>query len=285
MRSKHALRTRPLMPGFGVEILDVDVAQADAAMRAEIVALFRHHGAVLMRQQRLEPHAQVEFTNCFGPCEDNDRVEYVLPECPKIYVISNKIVNGRAIGEYDAGIGWHTDLSNWPRPALCTMLHALEVPPEGSDTLIADLCAVWKALPERQRRRLHGLRVHHSYIDALTKRGVPISDHMRAILPYDVFHPLVRRHADDGRESLWLSNPVKGIKGMSEPEGRALMQELIEFATQAQFVYRHKWTVGDILVWDDRCTLHSGTPFDKQKYVRLMHRTWVRGEVPIGADV
>ncbi len=274
------LQTRPLKDNFGVEILDVDVTTADAATLAEVVATFHRHGAIVLRDQNLSPADQVAFTALFGEPEDNVRKEFVIEEEPKVYIISNKVVNGRVIGEMAAGIGWHTDLAYSPRPALCTILHAREVPAEGSDTLLADLCAAWEELPEERKRDIDGRRVHHSFIDSMRKRGLSVTPEQRAAM-IDVFHPIVRRHAADGRKSLWLSSLISGISGMEEPEAQVLMKELLDFATQEKFIYRHEWKVGDILVWDDRCTLHTGTKFDTEKYIRLVHRTWVRGEVPL----
>jgi taurine dioxygenase len=97
----------------------------------------------------------------------------------------------------------------------------------------------------------------------------------------DVFHPLVRTHPSDGRKALFVSTgTVKGVVGMPNPEGLELMDELIEFATQDEFVFRHKWRVGDVLMWDNRCTLHTGTLYDDTKYFRVMHRLWVKGDKP-----
>ena len=124
--------------------------------------------------------------------------------------------------------------------------------------------------------------MHHSYANLAARSNRTLTEEERRDYP-DVFHPLVRRHPADGRKALWgLSTTTpNGIVDMPNPDGKELIRELMEFATQDQFVYRHKWQVGDILVWDNRCTLHRGTPFDKGKYIRLVHRTWVRGEEPV----
>ena len=280
MAATKAFETRPLMPGFGVEILGVDVTSADRETLAEVVATFNRSGAILLRAQSLDRPQQLAFTALFGLPADSMRTDYIDPEYPKIYVISNKVIDGRVVGEYDAGIGWHTDMATAERPALCTILYAAEVPDEGSDTLIADMCAAWDALPEARRQQLAGLVVHPSFVNSLKKRGLKVSEAQRAKHP-DVFHPLVRRHAADGRKSLWVGSIVEGIVGMPNPEGTDLVQELMEFGTQDRFVYRHKWQVGDVLVWDCRCTLHTGTHFDRDKYVRLVYRTWVQGEAPV----
>jgi taurine dioxygenase len=269
------------MPNFGVEILDVDIAAADSKTLSEVAMLLFRHGAILLRDQSLSQVAQLEFTKVFGDPAANDYPEWCDPDYPEVYVISNKIVNGRKIGDPAAGLNWHTDMNYHRNPALCTMLYALEVPGEGSDTLLADMCAAWNALPEGRQKQLDGLMAQHSFSKLMEKRGRQASKEQLEALP-DVIHPLIRRHIHDGRKSLSLSSTlvIRGIVGMSEADALNLIDELIEFATREEFVYRHRWRVGDILVWDNRCTLHRGTPFDMENEVRHVHRTWVRGEVP-----
>ena len=272
--------TRPLTPTFGVEIVGVDVAHADSNLLSDVLATFHRSGVMVLRNQSLTRRALVDFTRMFGPLAENPRGEFADPDQPEIYVISNKIVDGRVIGEYDAGIGWHTDLAIEQRPALCTILYALEVPQEGSDTLIADMCAAYEELPETIKRQIEGRRVHHSFVGSLRRRGHALTDQQLKTKP-DVFHPVVRRHPADGRKSIWASLNAEGIVGMPEPEGRNLLAELVAFATQDRFVYRHKWERGDILVWDDRCTMHTGTHFDKERFTRHVLRTMVRGGMPV----
>jgi len=163
------------------------------------------------------------------------------------------------------------------------MLYAVEVPPEGSDTLLADLCAAYDALPDARKKELNRLVLHHSYKHLMENRvhnGMKLSKELQDENP-DVFHPLIRTHPMDGRQALWISSgTVKDIVGMPNDEAMALVDELVEWATQEQFVFRHKWQVGDVLIWDNRCTLHTGTLYDDTKHFRLMHRLWVRGEKP-----
>lgn len=275
------LNTRPLIPEFGIEILDVEVHSADQHTLRAIESALGHHGAILLRGQSLSARDQLRFTSAFGTPAPNPRKEYVVPEVPEIFVISNRVVNGRFIGESEAGTAWHTDLNYARCPAAYTFLHAIEVPAEGSDTLLADTCAAYRCLPAERREQLQGLTVHHSYANLAIRAKRELTEEERRDYP-DVFHPLVRTHPADGRKTLWglSATTPNGIVGMPQPDGKALIQELLAFATQERFVYRHRWQAGDILVWDNRCTLHTGTPFDKQKYIRTMHRSWVMGEVP-----
>jgi taurine dioxygenase len=279
MRGSETLEVRPLATDFGVEVTGVDLAASGPEAHAAIVDLFNRHGAVVVRGQALTPQAQLAVTRAFGTPETNQRLEFTLPGLPEVYVLSNKVVDGRRIGDVDAGQGWHTDASYLERPALCTLLHALEVPAEGSDTLLADLCAAWNALPPERRSALDGLQVLHSWRALMALKGIVLPPDDDAIP--DVVHPLVRRHPADGRRALWVSTgTTRGVVGMDNPAGLDLLRELVDFATQDRFVYRHKWRVGDLLIWDNRCTLHTGTRFDVSRYERLVHRTWVTGDRP-----
>lgn len=277
MDASPLFTTRPLTSGFGVEVSGIDLASAGPQAHRAVAETFNRHGVMVVRDQHLSPQQQLDFTRAFGTPETNQRLEFTLPGLPEVYVLSNKVVDGRKIGDVDAGQGWHTDASYLERPALCTLLHALEVPAEGSDTLLADLCAAWNALPAERQAELDGLQVQHSWRALMELKGVPVGDDA---MP-DVVHPLVRRHPADGRKALWVSTgTTRGIVGMANPQGLDLLKALVDFATEDRFVYRHKWRVGDILIWDNRCTLHTGTRFDVTRYERLVHRTWVTGERP-----
>lgn len=273
------MELRPLAGDFGLEVRGVDLATGGPALHEVIVGLFNLHGVLVIRDQRLSPEAHLEFTRAFGEPETNQRLEFTLPGLPEVYVLSNKLRDGRKIGDVDAGQGWHTDASYLARPAMCTMLYAIEVPDEGSDTLLADLCAAWEALPADRQAALDGLQVQHSWRALMELKGIALAPEDDSIP--DVVHPMVRRHPADGRKALWISTgTTRGIVGMPEPEARALLAELVDHVTADRFVFRHKWQVGDVLLWDNRCTLHSGTRFDTSRYDRLVHRTWVRGERP-----
>lgn len=278
------VQTRELKPGFGAEILDADLANADAETLDKVVQAFELHGALLVRDQTLQPDDLIAFLKRFGELEGHVIKEHTLTGYPKIFILSNrKDATGKPIGAHNDGIGWHTDYSFKEKPVKCTMLYAVEVPPEGSDTLLADLCAAYDALPDARKKELSGLVLHHSYKHLMENRlynGMRLSAELQDENP-DVYHPLIRTHPMDGRRALWISSgTVKEIVGMPNDEAMALVDELVEWATQEQFVFRHKWQVGDVLIWDNRCTLHTGTLYDDTKYYRLMHRLWVRGEKP-----
>jgi taurine dioxygenase len=279
-----ALRTRPLKPGFGAEILDVDLAGASPADLGQVAETFHRHGAILLRGQSLAPADLVRFARAFGEPEGHTLKDHTLPGYPEIYILSNRVVDGRPIGAHNDGIGWHTDYSYKAQPVMATMLYAVEVPPEGSDTLLADQCAAWDALPPERQAALDGLVLHHSYQHFMATRDfgerLILNEAQRAENP-DVFHPLIRTHPADGRKAIWVSTgTVTEIVGLPREEGLALIDELVAFVTQERFVFRHQWRVGDILMWDNRCTLHTGTLYDDAQYFRLMHRLWVKGDRP-----
>ncbi len=284
MEAVAAPRTRPLKPGFGAEILDIDLARADPPALAGVVDAFQRHGAILVRDQHLEPADLIRFVSAFGEPEEHTLKQYTHPADPRIYILSNRIVDGRQIGAHNDGIGWHTDYSYKAEPVMATMLYAVEVPPEGSDTLLADQCAAWNALSAERRAALEGLVLHHSYRHFMATRdfgGRVILDEAQRVENPDVFHPLIRTHPADGRKAIWVSTgTVTEIVGMPVADSLALIDELVAFVTQDRFVFRHKWRRGDVLMWDNRCTLHTGTLYDDAKYVREMHRLWVKGERP-----
>lgn len=277
---------RELRPGFGAEVLDIDLKTLDPQEQSAIVDVFQRHGALLVRNQDLSPDDLIDFLGQFGELEDHTLQQFTLPGYPKIYILSNRTdAQGNPIGAHNDGVGWHTDYSYAEVPVMSTMLYAVEVPPEGSDTLLADCVAAYEALSAEMKAKLDPLLLHHSYKYFMETRehgAMKLSKEVEDANP-DVLHPLIRVHPKDGRRALWVSTgTVKGIPGMESDEALKLIDELVDYVTQEQFVYRHKWQAGDLLMWDNRCTLHTGTLYDDQKYYRTMHRLWVKGQKPIG---
>ena len=282
--TRGGLRLRSLKQDFGAEILDFDFNLADPQMLKNVVQTFHEYGAILLRGQKMTPDDLMAFVSLFGEPEGHTQTQFTLPGHEKIFVLSNRKENGNPIGAHNDGIGWHTDYSYKEKPVMCTMLYAVEVPPEGSDTLLADMCAAYDALPQERQTELDGLVMHHSYQHLMSTREfgqLELTDKQKAENP-DVFHPLIRTHPADSRKALWVSTgTTKGIVGMPDDEATALVEDLVEFLTQDKFVFRHKWQVGDILMWDNRCTLHTGTLYDDTQYCRTMHRMWVKGDKPV----
>ena len=278
------LTTSELKPGFGARIHDIDLSVASDTEIDKVVATFHRHGAVVVPGQDMTPDDLMRFIGRFGDAEDHTQTRFTLPGYPKIFILSNRVVDGKPIGAHNDGVGWHTDYSYKPEPVMLTMLYAVEVPEEGSDTLLADGCAAWNALSPERQAELLPLSLHHSYKHFMATRQYgqqqTLSPELEAANP-DVEHPLIRTHPADGRKALWPSTgTVTEVIGKPGPEGLAMLEELVEFMTGDEFVYRHKWQKGDLLMWDNRCTLHTGTLYDDTKYFRTMHRLWVKGDKP-----
>ncbi|WBO21957.1 TauD/TfdA dioxygenase family protein [Sphingomonas abietis] len=273
------LRTTPLRADtqFGAEIHDIDLRTADQATKQAVVDEFQRSGAILIRGQDMRPEDLVAFVEMFGVPEDHTNKAFVMEGHEKVYILSNRI------GSHRDGVGWHTDYSYKEEPVMSTMLYAVEVPEVGGETYLADMVSAYNALPPERQEELQTLRLHHSWEYFMTNREdarMEITPELLAENP-DVVHPLIRTHPADGRKALWVSTgTVKAVIGQEDPSDLAVLDELVDFGTQERFVFKHKWQVGDILMWDNRCTLHTGSGFDDQKYIRTMHRLWVRGDKP-----
>ena len=166
---------------------------------------------------------------------------------------------------------WHTDASFQDPPGRYSMLHARIIPPVGADTEFADERAAYDALPVQTKQRLEGLRVHHSIAHSRQILGFEFSKDEEAALR-GAIHPLIRTLPRSNRKSLYVASHASRIVDWPVPEGRLLLHELIEHATQREFVYRHQWRVGDLVIWDNRCTMHRATPFDDGKDKRELRR-------------
>ena len=166
---------------------------------------------------------------------------------------------------------WHTDASFQDPPGRYSMLHAKVIPPAGADTEYADMRAAWDALPAATKAQIDGLRVHHSIAYSRQTLGFDFSKDEEEALK-GAIHPLVRTIPRSGRRALYVASHASRILDWPVPEGRLMLRDLIEHATQRQFVYRHSWRVGDLVIWDNRCTMHRATPFEDARYRRELRR-------------
>tara|TARA_R110002126_G_scaffold56205_3_gene150388 strand:- start:7078 stop:7980 length:903 start_codon:yes stop_codon:yes gene_type:complete len=285
LENNDALTIKPLKGDFGAQIIDVDLQAANQSTLEKVATAFQQHGAILLRNQTMEPDDLMRFIKVFGEPELHTQTKFCLPDYPHIFKISNMLdENGEPLGAHNDGLGWHTDYSYKEEPVMCTMLYAVTVPDEGGETLLADQVAAYEDLPESKKAQLDPLKIHHSLVHFIQNRdfnSYEITDEIRRENP-DVIHPMIRVHPEDGRKALWISTgTVKHIIGMDDDEAMKLVDELVEFITQPKYVYSHKWQKGDVLMWDNRCTLHTGTLYDDKKYQRMAHRLWVKGEKPI----
>jgi alpha-ketoglutarate-dependent 2,4-dichlorophenoxyacetate dioxygenase len=282
-----AIELTPLHPTLGAEVRGVDLTRpVMPEVFAEIDAAFNRYGILVFPAQPVTDEQQLKFSRLFGPLEVNPNYAGAKMRLrPDIADISNLDAEGRVLAWDDRrnlfNLGnqlWHTDSSFKRIPAKCSLLSARELPcpgpTGGGETEFADLRAAWDALPEARRRELEGLVVEHSIFRSRSQIGfADFNDEIFKQLP-PVTQTLVRHHPVSGRTSLYLASHASHVVGWPVEEGRALIEELIAFATQPQFVYRHRWTVGDLVIWDNRCTMHRGRPYDDTQR-RVLHRTTV----------
>jgi alpha-ketoglutarate-dependent 2,4-dichlorophenoxyacetate dioxygenase len=287
-----SLTTRKLHPGFGAEIVDIDVTRVDDATFQEIVAAFEEHSVLLFRGQALTDDEQIVFSRRFGPLEATIRSIASQAGTPiHIANLSNVDAEDRLIpaGDkrnlYNAGNQmWHTDSSFKAVPAHASLLSAREVPPTGGETQFASMRVGYASLPADIQRFLEGKVAIHSFVYSrgLVDDGLMPPDHAAQVPP--VRQALVRTNPVNGRKAFYVGSHACEIVGMPTVEARALLRELRETATRPDLVYTHRWRVGDLVMWDNRCMLHRGRPWDESRYRRVMHRTTVAGQGPTAPD-
>jgi len=214
----------------------------------------------------------------FAPIQENGR--RFVEGMPEIYIVSNVKVNGEAIGSLGDGEAvWHTDMSYLADPPKASMLYALEIPPSGGDTGFANMYAAYESLPDDLKRRAAGLRVKHDGTynsGGYVRQGVTAVDNL--ITSRGAFHPLVCTHAETKRRVLYLGRRRNAyIDGLSLPDSESLLDQLWSYATREEFAWHNEWRVGDLVLWDNRCTMHRRDPFDETAR-RIMHRTQIKGE-------
>ena len=282
-----AIQVSQLHPTLSAEVRGVDLTLAvTPEVFAEIEAAFNRYGILVFPEQPVSDEQQLAFSRLFGPLEVNPNYAGAKMRLrPDIADISNLDAEGRVLARDDRrnlfNLGnqlWHTDSSFKRIPAKCSLLSARELPSSGpvggGETEFADLRAAWDALPEARKRELDGLVVEHSIFRSRSQIGfADFNDEIFKQLP-PVPQALVRHHPASGRTSLYLASHASHVIGWPVERGRALLEELIAFATQPQFVYQHRWTVGDLVIWDNRCTMHRGRPYDDTQR-RVLHRTTV----------
>ena len=276
--------------GFVGEVDGVDLA-ADLSdpQIAELRQALLRHGILVFRGQTLSDAEHVRFSQRFGPSEIHTVKQYLLPEFPEILALANRGEKGtRPIA--NGGAYWHSDITYKPRPPMGSLLYALEVPPEGGDTLYCDMVSAYEALSPETKERINGLKAIHSYLERfMAARALDpgfqankfeLSDEQKSELA-EVLHPVVRTHPENGKKALFINQGFTvRIEGLDDTESKALLNELNQHATRDEFIYRHEWQVGDVVFWDNRVTMHKATEYDRQ-HSRRMHRTTVQGDVPV----
>jgi taurine dioxygenase len=278
----------PSGEALGAEIV-VDLASDidDATFRL-IEAAFHDHIVVVFRGQHLSSAQQIAFSRRFGELEIHIVKKYLLADYPEILLVSNvKNAAGENIGLADAGFTWHSDVSYRKHPSRCSLLYAIEVPEEDGrtlgNTLFANTVLAYEALPESMKAWLTGRRAVHRYSERMRVADSPRPKLTAAQLAEtpDVAHPIVRTHPFTGRRALYVTKgECIGIEGVPDDEGRAVIEELHDHCIKPAFQYRHRWRVGDLLMWDNATAMHLAICDYALPQRRLMHRTTVIGSVP-----
>jgi len=276
----------PVTSSFAAEVGDLDLSAPLAAADVEAVkAVFWKYAVLIFPDQRLSADQHLAFARHFGPVE-SDRVldQKVTPHRLDNHFadISNLAPDGAIWAEdsrqrmYKAGNKlWHTDSSFKFRPGLCSLLYAHTVAQLGGHTEFADQRAAYDALPDAMKQKLRGLVAEHSIATSRRRSGfVSFTEDESKRLP-PVPQAVVRTIPENGRKSLYVASHAGRIFGMPDGEGQALIDQLIAHVTQRQFVYTHRWRAHDLVMWDNRCTMHRGTDYDDLRWVRDMQRATV----------
>lgn len=291
MSTTTAMKVTPLTPAIGAEITGIDVRDADKDMVKAVHDALLAHCVVVIRGQDVSPPEQIAFTENWGPLVRRINPTFLHKEHPDVLVLSNRVVNGKPAGatEAYAGFTWHADLTYAERPSMGSMLHALEVPEEGGDTAFANMYMAYETLPEATREKIENLKALHirdrrkNPRAQITKKDGfkhDIDKYFDMPVP-DSVHPLVTTHPETGRKVLFV-NPrfAVAIEGMDDSEAQPLLDELFAHQIRPEFIYRHKWSLGDLVFWDNRSTIHLACGGIKAPGVRHLHRTSIAGEVP-----
>ncbi len=286
------IKAVPILPRFGAEISGVDITKPlEAATQAEIVDLQNKWGVTVWRDTGLDDASHVAFSRLFGHVELAPRHKGVMRFSePELFDASNIDADGNIIDNELIRLNskgnrlWHTDSSYMEVRSAQSLLLCHEAPPEGGATWFADMRSAYDDLPEEMKTRIDGLVAEHSYFWSRRRAGYPYTEEDIDAKPA-ARHPLVHFHEGSGRKSLFVGAHARDIVGMPRAEGRALIAELIEWATQPQYVFSVTYKPGDMTIWDNLCTLHRGGDFDDRGYRRDMRRTTVRaGAAPETAD-
>jgi len=282
------ITVRPTGRALGAEIGGIDLRRLGAKEFAAVRRAFIAHSVLLIRDQRLTDDDLIAFSRRLGvldwaPVQENGR--RFVPGKPEIYVVSNVVENGVAIGSLGAGeAAWHTDMSYIEAPPMASLLYAIEVPASGGDTSFCSMYAAYEALPAALEERVAGLSIKHDGTynsGGYVRAGLAASDDPRT--SPGAVHPLVCVHPDSGRRYLYLGRRRNAyITGLELAQSEALLDELWACASRPENVWTHGWRAGDVVLWDNRTTMHRRDPFDPAAR-RIMHRTQIKSSAPPAA--
>ena len=276
----------PLGFAAGAQVTGIDLrAPLSELQQRQINKAWLEHIVLIFPGQELTPEQQIAFTGRFGTLDQHESQAPTTlhPQHREILVLSNKMVNGKKSGTYNSGRNWHTDLSYTARLAKGAVLHCKEKPPVGGDTMWANLHLALETLSPSIRTLIDGLEAVHdvTLVRGIEQRDPVVVAEMKKRNP-PVIHPVVRTHPETGRKSLLVNQRIRRFVGMSDEESQSLLAMLNAHATSPEFVYRHRWSVGDVVMWDNRCSCHVALGDFDQTKPRVMYRCSLEGEVVSG---
>jgi alpha-ketoglutarate-dependent 2,4-dichlorophenoxyacetate dioxygenase len=285
------LQLTPLHPLFAAEVQGINLQQTPGpALCAEIDRAMDRYAVLVFRDQHLDDDQQLAFGEALGPLEQSRGVvdaHKMRLKHKQMADISNIDLDGKLLGADDRrrmfNLGnqlWHSDSSFKATPAKYSMLHARLIPPEGGDTEFADMRAAWDALPVKMQDKVRDMVTEHSLIFSRGQLGFTDYTDQERIDFAPVQQRLVRWHPGSQRHSIYLSSHIGRILGWPVPEAMALIRQLLEFATQRQFVYAHHWQQWDLVIWDNRSTMHRARPYEDQAFARDMRRITLTDVAP-----
>jgi taurine dioxygenase len=262
---------------MAAEVVGLDLRQRlDAATRDAVYKAFVDNQILVFRDQDLTKEEQIAFTEQFGTLERHALSNRGTSDSPFVHIVTNMDAEGNLTGKLGS-TRWHSDKSFRPAPSMATILHARILPPNGGDTVFANMHAAYEALDEAEKAELDEAKVVHSWELSRENIDRKLSQAEIDDAPPQT-HPLARVHPDSGRRALFMGMHASHIEGGSIEAGRARIEALEEHSTQERFLYRHNWRKGDVLMWDNRCLLHRADPnFEVATHPRMMHRTCLRG--------
>ncbi|WP_366552666.1 TauD/TfdA dioxygenase family protein [Aquibaculum sediminis] len=276
----------PLGFAAGAEVRGLDLSKPlDPDELATVQEAWLKHLVLVFPDQDLSPEEQIAFSRNFGKLDpqESQAPATLHPDHREILVLSNKVVRGKKSGTHNSGRNWHTDLTYTPRPAKGAILHCKEKPMVGGDTMWANLYLAYETLSPRIQQLLEGLEVIHdvTLIRGLEQRSPDVIAEMKRRNP-PMIHPVIRIHPETKRKSYLVGERVRGFVDMSDEESRYLIDMLNEHATCPEFVFRHRWRLGDVVMWDNRCTSHVALGDFDQTQPRVMFRCSLEGEEETG---
>ena len=269
------MKTTAVHPHFGVEVHDLDLRDVTADKGyAELRDLFERHCLLLFRGQDLDHASHMAFGELWGPIEVRSK-DAVKPP-PEMSVMTNRRADGVVAGVNEpdtlwlrANQFWHTDSTFLPVPALANILAAHIVTSSGGETEFVSTRAAWRDMPEALKARARDAVVRHRYAHSRAKLDAELARDPRITMWEDTAWRAVLANPVHGEEALYLASHAFGVVGLPDSEGQALIDELTAFATQDHYVYSHAWQVGDVIVWDERATMHRGRPWPYEEERKL----------------